>query len=464
MLSSVTLDARVSSSGRNSTAPKDCTTAAETALQGELGLSTGLYPTNNLYMNDLDRVDQTHRGRLLVSCACGLALLMTLESIVGSILAASYFPTAAGAHASVARMHEAGILQSFHYWASALSIVVGFCLLVVGTWLGWYKSSNRGPYVASAAMFFLAMAFQVTGNVLPFDRHGVQTAAIESGIAARMPIVGRATSKLMLAGDQFGESTLQLWYKAHSLLLPTLFVLVVILLAYPLVRNRRTLSAVGVALPTVVGLVLALLVRSPFGTAATPADYTDFSARVSWYTWPMHGLLHMFDSLRPGLGWIGAGIIPGLFVVFVFSLPLWPRKVGVAPGRIGLGAFLALFFVAGAVFAGSSASLIGTRDPAEPVRVVQSSTGQAKIDPALVSRGKQLINSVGCSDCHGADGLQGGAGPSLKEVWKQHSDAQFYEGYIRKPTSVSPDSTMPAFADLKQQDLQALAEYLRSPK
>jgi mono/diheme cytochrome c family protein len=170
----------------------------------------------------------------------------------------------------------------------------------------------------------------------------------------------------------------------------------------------------------------------------------------------------MFDRLHLGLGWIGATLIPAIGLIVLAALPWIESRLPKFFARYVLGCLCLLYGVAALGFGGSFAPLTGTRDPV--VTVEPKVRQAAPINASLATQGKALFATSGCADCHGSDGLKGGAGPSLKNIWKTNPDPEFYERYIHAPTSVDPQSTMPPFGNLNNQELAAIAEFLRAPR
>ncbi len=395
----------------------------------------------------------------LAASALALYGHFALQLVAGALLATVYRADPSAAHATTAQLHQGvwRFLQGFHYWGSAVLIVQSALHFAGVTWAGWYRSQTRA-YFAALALAALALGFQISGNALPWDRHGVQTAGVEGAIAARVPVVGPGISRLMLGGDA-GPQTLGVWWTAHWILLPlALVVAVVVGLALP----RRTGARWPLFVPAALALLLALVLPSPFGSAASAGDYGRFDAKPSWYTIPMHGLLVWGDRLVPGGGWIGAALVPALLGLALVALPFLKRK-GTGLGRAVLLGFGGLGLVAALTAGGEFAPLTGTRDPrALPTVATGKPTGVQ--DKALALKGSTLFAAQGCNGCHGENGLKGTGGPSLKDVGREHPDADYYVRYVSNPQSVDKGSTMPAYPNLKADELRSIAEFLRFPR
>ena len=75
------------------------------------------------------------------------------------------------------------------------------------------------------------------------------------------------------------------------------------------------------------------------------------------------------------------------------------------------------------------------------------------------SRGQELFRTAGCTACHKIGGVGGAAGPDLTEVGARR-DKEWIEKQIKDPKSHNPSSIMPSFANLPEEDVHALADYL----
>lgn len=395
---------------------------------------------------------------ILYGSAYALYAHFALQLVVGGLLATVYRGDAAQAHATTASLHQGlwAVLQGFHYWGSFVLIIHSVLHLAAVTWAGWYAGKEKKSYWAALVLAGLALGFQVSGNVLSWDRHGVQTAAVEGAIANRVPVAGALVSKTMLGGTELSDKTLPIWYNAHRI---DLALVLVVVLIVGLQLPKAKVPKWSIAASALAALCLAILVAAPFGTAATADDYGRFDAKPSWYTAPMHGMLVWGDRLITGGGWIGAALIPGLFGAAMFGLGFLKKpKPALARGLL-LG-FALLGVVATMTSGGEVAALTGTRDPR--LRVAATPTSAERVqDKATAALGKKLFAAQGCEGCHGQDGLKGVSGPSLKDLWKEHPEPDFYEKYVKNPASVEAGSTMPAYPNLKQEELRQLAEFLR---
>ena len=92
---------------------------------------------------------------------------------------------------------------------------------------------------------------------------------------------------------------------------------------------------------------------------------------------------------------------------------------------------------------------------------VPSSPGPVPSD--RLSRARELYAQKSCPACHIIGGVGGKVGPDLTaEGGKPGRDLEWHVKHFRNPAAVVPGSIMPPMADLMEDDLKALAEYMLS--
>ncbi len=89
-------------------------------------------------------------------------------------------------------------------------------------------------------------------------------------------------------------------------------------------------------------------------------------------------------------------------------------------------------------------------------------TGAELKEAPLLARGKQLYQEKGCVACHKVRGAGGSLGPDLSLVGTRRKDPAWHLKHFRDPQAISLGSTMPPFAALPEQDLQALTVFMLS--
>lgn len=392
--------------------------------------------------------------------ARGLAVLALLQIAVGFVLNHGYSPTLAKAHSTVEAARHApflAILQGFHYWGSAALIVLGGVLIFGLVFTGGYLRLSRGTWLGTLALVGSSLAMQITGNLLPMDRHDVQTLVVEAGISSRLPLVGPTVVTAMLGENGFGEATLARWHTAHILLLlPLLLGCWACLRGYEdRERSRRTLTWI---LPSLGVLALAFLVTPPYGPAAEVADFASFDARPSWYAWPMHGALRAAERIAVGWGWVGSALLPGALGLLLVAAPWAGRKRDrlVRYAALGLGL---TFAFAGPIFGGRPAAAWGLQDTAE----AGVSGANEPIDESLAAQGREIALKQ-CSPCHGKNLRGGASAPNLTTMYTRGRSQNWYERFLKDPANIRQGSTMPSMVHLGDDQIAKLAQYLRQPK
>jgi mono/diheme cytochrome c family protein len=89
-------------------------------------------------------------------------------------------------------------------------------------------------------------------------------------------------------------------------------------------------------------------------------------------------------------------------------------------------------------------------------------------DPPSLSagagRGRQLFQTAGCLGCHMVHGRGGRVGPDLSNEGNAGHSRQWLQTQVRNPRSHDPQTMMPAFDNLSDQQVKDLVDYLESLK
>lgn len=100
---------------------------------------------------------------------------------------------------------------------------------------------------------------------------------------------------------------------------------------------------------------------------------------------------------------------------------------------------------------------VSGRNPSPPPSIPLKGAG-------LIRYGETLYRQEGCFTCHRLDGQGTRVGPDLTEEGKRGRTDAWLIGHFKNPTAYSPGSVMPAFKNLKDEQLQALVAFLQSQK
>ena len=80
------------------------------------------------------------------------------------------------------------------------------------------------------------------------------------------------------------------------------------------------------------------------------------------------------------------------------------------------------------------------------------------------AEGARLFALRGCQGCHTVNGVGGKVGPDLSHIGSHMPDKEMQIQHLKDPRSVHPESSMPGFSTLPEDELEELAEYLVSLK
>lgn len=157
-------------------------------------------------------------------------------------------------------------------------------------------------------------------------------------------------------------------------------------------------------------------------------------------------------------GWIPVATfwIPLAAVLLLFFLPFYDRTTGRNPLTrpvASSAAAVALALVAVLTYQGATAPL----PPREGAALPQ----EARALPPDLAKGAAVYEAQGCAACHVLKGTGTAAGPDLTKVGAKR-DQPWLKRFIKNPEAVVPGSAMLPFADLPDEDLDALAMYLAS--
>lgn len=78
-------------------------------------------------------------------------------------------------------------------------------------------------------------------------------------------------------------------------------------------------------------------------------------------------------------------------------------------------------------------------------------------------KGKKVYDSNRCKECHTIKGTGGSAGPNLTYVGRRRS-REFILKQLKDPRKNNPNTNMPSFGNLAEEDINALIDYLASMK
>lgn len=193
-----------------------------------------------------------------------------------------------------------------------------------------------------------------------------------------------------------------------------------------------------------------------------PADpsTTSFVPRPDWYFYFLFYLLRIFkwpESVI--LGTVG---IPTVLMMLLFALPFLDRRRERRIARRPVAVVVALLVMASmGILTYKGATAEEPSATAGGVLLEENGIADAA-DP--VPEGANIFAEVGCLNCHvyAGEGAQNLGAPELTEIGTGGEDEDYWVRWVRNPQSIEPGSPMPAFPNLTDEQLQAIAAFLEA--
>jgi menaquinol-cytochrome c reductase cytochrome b subunit len=148
------------------------------------------------------------------------------QAMTGVFLAMYYDPSATNAYESARYITNEAFLGEFvrgmHKWGSTVMVVLVFLHMGRTFFWGAYKYPRELNWVVGAVLLVLTMLMSFTGYLLPFDQKSYWATIVGVNINGTGPLVGPYLNDFLLAGPDFGATTLSRFYAIHMLLVPGL--------------------------------------------------------------------------------------------------------------------------------------------------------------------------------------------------------------------------------------------------
>lgn len=412
------------------------------------------------------------------SYVLGSAVLFALlvQALTGALLALNYAPTADSARASLLFIESevvAGrLVRSLHFWGATLMIALLLChLLQVFLW-GAYRRPREATWIAGVLLLLVTLGFAFTGSLLPWDQNAYWATQVGMNILGTAPLAGPALQRVAQGGAQIGNLTLTRFYTLHVVVAP-LVIAALVLLHLALFRRRGVTphwslskeegekrrepfwpdQAARDAL--VILVVLAALVSLAAGfppEVGPPADPAKpYDARPEWYFLPLFELLRHFEGpLEP----LAAFVLPGAGVLFLLAIPFLDRSASRSPLRRlpVVIPFLAAVLAVGGM---TARSLMAGREERAARRE------RERVREEIRLRGWELVRSQPCLKCHQIGDQGRDVGPNLSRYGLTAPERDAIVTYLKNPAAKYPQTIMPSFAALPEEDLRLLADFLR---
>jgi len=378
------------------------------------------------------------------------AFLVLLQTLTGGLLALNYAPTPGDAYSSlryIIRDVAAGrMIHGLHHWGASLMIIVVFVHMAQVFLYGAYRKPREATWIAGAILLLLTLAFALTGYLLPWDNRAYWGTMVTTRIMASVPFFGSILMRLVGAANGIGVVTFSRFYALHTLLLPALMGVLVIL-HISLVRRHGITPAVPdephdqkfyprqafrdvVAVFTAFAalFIAAAFLDVPLERLADPTD-TTYVPRPEWYFLFLFQLLKMFDG---ALEVIGTVVLPSLAVILLFSVPFLPgRRLRFLDGKAPAIATVLAAFTGWAAL--TAAAIFSSPGQPHPADVSPEELRWAQIAPEEIA-GIGYFYSSRCDSCHNLLAGNPKLGPNLAAA-SLHHPKEWLAHHFRRPTA-----------------------------
>ena len=175
----------------------------------------------------------------------GLLLLFLLfEQVATGILLSFYYqPTPGAVSESVQRIVRdvdwGWLVRGLHHWTGQASILVSAAALARMFLRRAYQGAGSTAWYAGVLVVLLLVVSTYSGELLPWDNAAFWRVSRSLGQVESIPLFGASLARILRGGDEVTATTLSRIYSAHSLFLPWLVWLLLVLDGWMLARRLR---------------------------------------------------------------------------------------------------------------------------------------------------------------------------------------------------------------------------------
>ncbi len=409
--------------------------------------------------------------------------VFTLQVLTGVWQLFYYVPTVDHAYASLSflRIHVpyGWLVHGIHYWgANIMAILITLHMIRVFIW-GAYKKPRELTWLIGVVLLFLTAGLIFTGAALPWDETGYWASEVGTSIAGTVPLIGNFLENFLRGGNSMGQLTLSRFYTFHVALIPALAfgIIILHLIAFRKYGSRGPWKASKrlstgefwpdqVAIDLVVsGFILVVMVwlsafnPAPFSGPADPSDAA-FDPKPEWNFLFLYQLLKLFKG---PFEIVGTVIIPTLIVIILVIVPFVDKKESFSPAKrkgMMIGGLAFVGFVLAYTIIGFNSKPAGNAQYASAASVIKKPKPYTSSPAAM--KGDSIYKTYGCSTCHMMSGSGGKVGPDLTNEYKRNRSKQWLIVQITNSKAHVPNSVMPGYTMLSQEQLNNLVEFLNS--
>jgi quinol-cytochrome oxidoreductase complex cytochrome b subunit len=276
-------------------------------------------------------------------------ILFGIQVATGILLTFYYVPNPVFAYDSVRHItygtHFGWFVRGIHHGASQLMFVAVLLHMIRVFATRAYRAPRELTWVFGVVLFLCTMGLGFTGYSLVYDQLSYWATTVGTNLIGAAPVLGRPVLWLLRGGPDVTANTLSRFYNFHIGVLPTLFVLAIVL-HIVLVRLHgvarlendprkdtyafypdHVLKEAAVALVVLLSLVVYAVMSPPgLGVRADP-NLTPNHIRPEWYFFPPYRWMKMVP-MQVGLWTSTAFVVAMMFWPWIDA---WLERI--APGK-----------------------------------------------------------------------------------------------------------------------------------
>jgi ubiquinol-cytochrome c reductase cytochrome b subunit len=231
------------------------------------------------------------------------------------------------------------LLRGVHHFMAQAMVVLLPCHLAQVVLCRAYVAPREINYWLGLVLMLLVMGLGLTGYLLPWDQKGYWATKVATELMS-LPPGGAYMQKLVVGGQDYGHMTLTRFFALHAGLLPALLLGVLGLHLAMFRRHGITAESStrqpdehfwpkqvfkdAVACAAMFVVVIGITIWKHGAELGPPAEPTESygAARPEWYFLFLFQLLKFFSAEYE---FVGAIVVPGLVMGFLFAMPLIAR-------------------------------------------------------------------------------------------------------------------------------------------
>jgi quinol-cytochrome oxidoreductase complex cytochrome b subunit len=184
------------------------------------------------------------RHRADVSFRFLLLFLLVAQVVTGILLSFYYQPSPGAVSESIERIVRdvdwGWLVRGLHHWTGQAAILVAVVALAHAFLRRAYRDDGSTAWYAGVLVVLVLAVSSYSGELLPWDDDAYWRVSRSLDQIESIPIVGANLARILRGGDDVTSTTLSRIYSAHSLFLPWLVWLLLVLDGWMITRRLRT--------------------------------------------------------------------------------------------------------------------------------------------------------------------------------------------------------------------------------